>query len=73
MMGTVWLRLDTEQENIQPFINAIVRLLRLTPFFLTAYSFMALAVLRIGLHVIYGGCLCPRILRRPSDIRKGAC
>lgn len=24
-MGTVWLRLGTEQEYIQPFINAIVR------------------------------------------------
>ena len=24
MMGTVWLRLHTEQEDIQPFINAIV-------------------------------------------------
>lgn len=25
MMGTVWLRLSTEQKNIQSFINAIVR------------------------------------------------
>lgn len=25
MMGTVWLRLKTQQEYIQPFINAIVR------------------------------------------------
>lgn len=24
MMGTVWLRLGTTQENIQPFVNAIV-------------------------------------------------
>lgn len=24
MMGTVWLRLDTSQKYIQPFINAIV-------------------------------------------------
>lgn len=24
MMGTVWLRLHTEQQDIQPFINAIV-------------------------------------------------
>ena len=24
MMGTVWLRLETKQEDIQPFINAIV-------------------------------------------------
>lgn len=24
MMGTVWLRLDTTQEHIQPFTNAIV-------------------------------------------------
>lgn len=24
MMGTVWLRLDTSQEHIQPFTNAIV-------------------------------------------------
>jgi hypothetical protein len=24
MMGTVWLRLDTDQSSIQPFINAIV-------------------------------------------------
>lgn len=23
-MGTVWLRLGTHQENIQPFINALV-------------------------------------------------
>lgn len=29
MMGTVWLRLGTTQENIQPFINSIVRLLKL--------------------------------------------
>lgn len=26
LMGTVWLRLDTEQKNIQAFINAIVSL-----------------------------------------------
>lgn len=26
MMGTVWLRLDTDQKNIQSFINAIVGL-----------------------------------------------
>ena len=24
MMGTVWLRLETSQDHIQPFINAIV-------------------------------------------------
>ncbi|RDW76765.1 putative ABC transporter [Aspergillus mulundensis] len=36
MMGTVWLRLETEQEYIQPFINAI--------FFGSAFmSFMAVA------------------------------
>ncbi|OKL62717.1 hypothetical protein UA08_01367 [Talaromyces atroroseus] len=36
MMGTVWLRLDTSQEDIQPFINAI--------FFGSAFmSFMAIA------------------------------
>ncbi|KAL4791564.1 P-loop containing nucleoside triphosphate hydrolase protein [Aspergillus venezuelensis] len=36
MMGTVWLRLKTEQEHIQPFINAI--------FFGSAFmSFMAVA------------------------------
>lgn len=36
MMGTVWLRLDTEQADIQPFINAI--------FFGSAFmSFMAVA------------------------------
>jgi hypothetical protein len=28
MMGTVWLRLGTSQEYIQPFINAIVRIPR---------------------------------------------
>jgi len=27
MMGTVWLRLDTDQKDIQPFINAIASLL----------------------------------------------
>lgn len=26
MMGTVWLRLDDRQEDIQPYINALVRL-----------------------------------------------
>jgi hypothetical protein len=30
MMGTVWLRLGSDQSNIQPFINCIVRLR--TPF-----------------------------------------
>lgn len=36
MMGTVWLRLDTDQKSIQPFINAI--------FFGSAFmSFMAVA------------------------------
>ncbi|KAK2743903.1 hypothetical protein FQN57_004526 [Myotisia sp. PD_48] len=36
MMGTVWLRLGSEQENIQPFINAL--------FFSSAFmSFMAVA------------------------------
>lgn len=36
MMGTVWLRLDTDQESIQPFVNAL--------FFGTAFmSFMAVA------------------------------
>lgn len=24
MMGTVWLRLETDQQSIQPFVNAIV-------------------------------------------------
>ena len=27
MMGTVWLRLHTEQDDIQPFINAIVSMI----------------------------------------------
>ena len=36
MMGTVWLRLDTDQPSIQPFVNAI--------FFGSAFmSFMAVA------------------------------
>lgn len=54
MMGTVWLRLQTSQEYIQPFINAIVsdrdrqrkfsRLLTLRQFFGSAFmSFMAVA------------------------------
>lgn len=31
MMGTVWLRLSTDQAHIQPFINAIVSILRINP------------------------------------------
>ena len=52
MMGTVWLRLGTTQQNIQPFINSIVSLTVPTPclwltcmqFFGSAFmSFMAVA------------------------------
>ena len=32
MMGTVWLRLHTDQDDIQPFINAIVRITTLRDF-----------------------------------------
>lgn len=53
MSGTVWLRLATTQENIQPFINSLVRnlahtvghvLLTFSQFFGSAFmSFMAVA------------------------------
>lgn len=38
MMGTVWLRLGTTQENIQPFINAIVCLI--CPIFFPQHTFL---------------------------------
>lgn len=31
MMGTVWLRLQSSQEYIYPYINAIVRIPRIDP------------------------------------------
>ena len=50
MMGTVWLRLHTEQEDIQPFINAIVSATVRT---CNAYAKFR-PVLRFSLHVVYG-------------------
>lgn len=31
MMGTVWVRMGTTQEHIQPFINAIVSFVSFSP------------------------------------------
>jgi ABC-type tungstate transport system substrate-binding protein len=53
MMGTVWLRLPTTQSSIQPFINAIVRLVRI----LLSTELTHSIVLRLRVHVIYGRCL----------------
>lgn len=53
MMGTVWLRLGVDQENIQPFINAIVCLHEslnvLTP------------VLWFSFYEFYGGRICSSV------------
>lgn len=69
MMGTIWLRLDTDQSSIQPVINGLVR--GSCPLILRAGSSDPLPVLRLGLHVLHGRRLCARLHRRPSAVRQG--
>ena len=70
MMGTVWLRLSTDQAHIQPFINAIVRspVSKSTiptdkPWFI---------VLRICFHVVHGCCIRTCVSGGPSNLRQRA-
>lgn len=74
MMGTVWLRLSTSQESIQPFVNAIVRLLY--PSFNTIYLGTDISgldiVLRLSFHVLHGSSLCSSISRRSSNLYQRA-
>lgn len=71
MMGTVWVRMGTTQEHIQPFINAIVS-------FAIAISKMCkpsladLPVLRIGIHELHGCGICTRVSRRQGNIHQRA-
>jgi hypothetical protein len=63
MMGTVWLRLHTNQESIQPFINAIVGD--------TTWNFqhwLTVIVLWLGIHVFYGSSLRAILPGRPCNI-----
>jgi hypothetical protein len=69
MMGTVWLRLKTDQDDIQPFINAIVGFLFsvvLDPVLTRTL------VLWIGIYVLHGRCICAQFLRGPSNVRQRA-
>lgn len=50
MMGTVWLRMGTTQEHIQPFINAIVSLVSLK----TCKRLLTFQVLWIGFYELHG-------------------
>ena len=55
MMGTVWLRLHTEQADIQPFINAIVR----ARFWGFNAGTNLILVLWLSIHVLHGSSLRP--------------
>lgn len=66
MMGTVWLRLHTSQDYIQPFINAIVSIVWIHPRSIMTLS--AVAVLRLGIHVFHGGGICACLPRRPRNL-----
>ena len=66
MMGTVWLRLDTKQESIVPFTNAIVR---------TSWNFLIftnISVLRIGVHEFHGSGIRTKLSRGSSHFDQGA-
>lgn len=74
MEGTVWLRLGTGQENIQPYINALVS----TSLALVYHSKTnnsstdtLCIVLLLCLHVIHGCCICAIFPRRPCNIYQG--
>lgn len=65
LMGTVWIRMDTTQEYIQPFINAIVRVeTKYGQARQTDLTEWPTVVLRIGFYVFYGCCLYSGIYRR---------
>lgn len=68
MMGTVWLRMGTTQEHIQPFINAIV-----SPGFPETVSTLAdlPQVLRIGFYELHGRGIRARLSRRPGYLYQG--
>jgi hypothetical protein len=65
MMGTIWLRLKTDQSNIQPVINAVV-----SPAFLKGKTALTITVLRLRLHVFHGGGICPRVPGRQIHFRE---
>lgn len=69
MMGTVWLRLQTSQNYIQPFINAIVSLCTNET---EAWMFNLSTVLRIRIYVLHGSSVRSRISRRPRHLYQGA-
>lgn len=69
LMGTVWLRLQTSQNYIQPFINAIVSLCTNAT---EARIFNLPIVLRIRIYVLHGSSVRPRISRRPRNVYQGA-
>jgi hypothetical protein len=56
MMGTVWLRLHNNQDDIQPYINAIVSTLIAL---MLDIGLIRISVLRVGIHVFHGRCVCP--------------
>lgn len=69
MMGTVWLRLGTNQDNIQPFINAIVSTEMTSDGEIRADT---LKVLRFGLHVLHGRGIRAGLPGGPRNFHKRA-
>lgn len=68
MMGTVWLRLKGTQDDIQPFINAIVSHTEDS----VSIIYLTVVVLRLSLHVFHGRCVRPGVPRRLWYICQGA-
>lgn len=65
MMGTVWLRIHTSQDYIQPFVNAIVSS-SLRAFLTIAYHLYT--VLRLSIHVLHGRRIRTSIFRGSSHL-----
>jgi hypothetical protein len=64
MMGTVWLRLQTSQEYIQPLINAIVCTRALSQ----QRYLQKVLVLWLRIYEFHGGRLRTSLPRRPSHV-----
>jgi hypothetical protein len=69
MMGTVWLRLNSDESNIQPRVRALS--------FDCVYEIAdsvedQRALLRLGVYVFHGRRVRARVSRGPGDICQGA-
>lgn len=70
MMGTVWVRLKTEQDYIQSFVNAIVSLC--APRVLSIGNLDVFLVLRLGIHVFHGSSIRARLPGGSCSVYQGS-